>query len=95
MFKWWDFQFDASEFKCCRFISGTGSTQGFEFQKVPVTLVGNGCPPGKAQGILNGDTLSITFSEFEALASRPKVVSKSCNLRIALNVPSVPNQVCF
>ncbi|MEH2234905.1 DUF4360 domain-containing protein [Nostoc sp.] len=61
---------------------------GFDFQKIPVTLVGNGCPPGTAQGILNGDTLSITFSEFEALAPSPKVVSKSCNLRIGLNVPS-------
>ncbi|MEH1939967.1 MAG: DUF4360 domain-containing protein [Nostoc sp.] len=62
--------------------------QGFEFQKIPVILSGNGCPPGKAQAILNGDTLSITFSEFEALASPSKVVSKSCNLRIGLNVPS-------
>ncbi|MEH2391626.1 MAG: DUF4360 domain-containing protein [Nostoc sp.] len=62
--------------------------EGFTFQKVPVTLLGNGCPRGTAEGILNGDTLSITFSEFEALASPPKVVSKSCNLRIGLNVPS-------
>lgn len=62
--------------------------QGFEFQRVPVTLAGNGCPSGTAQGILNGDTLSITFDEFQALASPPKVVSKSCNLRIGLNVPS-------
>ncbi|MEH2373281.1 DUF4360 domain-containing protein [Nostoc sp.] len=61
---------------------------GFEFQKVPVTLLGTGCPDGTAEGILNGDTLSITFSEFEAKASPPKVVSKSCNLRIGLNVPS-------
>ncbi|MBN3896404.1 MAG: DUF4360 domain-containing protein [Nostoc sp. NOS(2021)] len=30
----------------------------------------------------------ITFSDFEALASPPKVVSKSCNLLIGLNVPS-------
>ncbi|MHC5731144.1 MAG: DUF4360 domain-containing protein, partial [Nostoc sp.] len=37
---------------------------------------------------MNGDTLSITFSAFEALAAPPKVVSKSCNLRIGLNVPS-------
>ncbi|MEH2361607.1 DUF4360 domain-containing protein, partial [Nostoc sp.] len=62
--------------------------QGFTFQKVPVTLLGNGCPEGTAEGILNGDTLSITFSEFEALATLSKVVSKSCNLRIGLNVPS-------
>ncbi|MEH2326316.1 MAG: DUF4360 domain-containing protein [Nostoc sp.] len=63
-------------------------TTGFEFQNVPVTLFGNGCPKGTAQGILNGDTLSITFDQFEALASPPKVVSASCNLRIGLNVPS-------
>ncbi|MHC5938822.1 DUF4360 domain-containing protein [Nostoc sp.] len=63
-------------------------TQGFEFQTVPVTLLGNGCPDGTAEGILNGDTLSVTFSAFEALASPPKVVSESCNLRIGLNVPS-------
>ncbi|MEH1842392.1 MAG: DUF4360 domain-containing protein [Nostoc sp.] len=63
-------------------------TEGFTFQNVPVSLSGNGCPKGTAQGVLNGDTLSITFSEFEALASRPNVVSKSCNLRIGLNVPS-------
>jgi hypothetical protein len=64
------------------------TTEGFEFQKLPVTLLGNGCPAGTAEGILNGDTLSITFTEFEAKASPPKVVSKSCNLRIGLNVPS-------
>ncbi|MEA5622195.1 DUF4360 domain-containing protein [Nostoc sp. UHCC 0251] len=62
--------------------------EGFEFQPVPVTLAGNGCPSGTAQGIWNGDTLSITFDEFKALASPSKVVSKSCNLRIGLNVPS-------
>ncbi|MEH2144754.1 DUF4360 domain-containing protein [Nostoc sp.] len=62
--------------------------KGFTFQKVPVTLFGNGCPAGTAEGILNGDTLSVTFSAFEALAVPPKVVSKSCNLRTGLNVPS-------
>ncbi|MCC5663459.1 DUF4360 domain-containing protein [Nostoc sp. CHAB 5784] len=63
-------------------------TEGFSFQDVPVTLTGNGCPDGTAQGVLNGDTLSITFSEFEAKAPRSRVVSASCNLRIGLNVPS-------
>ncbi|WP_375500391.1 DUF4360 domain-containing protein [uncultured Nostoc sp.] len=62
--------------------------EGFTFQKVPVTLFGNGCPKGTAEGILVGDTLSVTFSEFEAKAEPPKVVSASCNLRIGLNVPS-------
>ncbi|MEH2243907.1 DUF4360 domain-containing protein [Nostoc sp.] len=66
-------------------------TKGFEFQKVPVTLFGNGCPDGTAEGILNGDTLSVTFSEFEALAEPQKVVSASCNLRIGLNIPSGVN----
>ncbi|MBD0387959.1 MAG: hypothetical protein ICV54_15965, partial [Nostoc sp. C3-bin3] len=47
--------------------------QGFTFQKVPVTLFGNGCPEVTAEGILNGDTLSVTFSKFEAKALPPKV----------------------
>ncbi|MEH2326318.1 MAG: DUF4360 domain-containing protein [Nostoc sp.] len=63
-------------------------TPEFELQEVLVTLFGNGCPNGTAKGIWNRDTLSIRFSEFEALALPPKVVSKSCNLRIGLNVPS-------
>jgi endonuclease YncB( thermonuclease family) len=63
-------------------------TQGFEFQNVPVSFSGTGCPQGTVQGVLNGDTLSIIFSAFEAKASRPNVVSKSCNFRIGLNVPS-------
>ncbi|MCC5601091.1 DUF4360 domain-containing protein [Nostoc favosum] len=62
--------------------------EGFSFQNVPVTFAGSGCPEGKIQGVLNGDTLSITFSEFEAKAPRSRVVSASCNLRIGLNVPS-------
>ncbi|MBC6435672.1 DUF4360 domain-containing protein, partial [Nostoc sp. HG1] len=62
--------------------------QGFEFQNVPVSFSGTGCPPGKYEGVLNGDTLSITFSAFEAKAPRLKVVSASCNLRIGLNIPS-------
>ncbi|MEH2243906.1 DUF4360 domain-containing protein [Nostoc sp.] len=61
--------------------------QGFQFQTVPVTLFGNGCPSGNAQTNLNGDTLFVTLPSFEAVAVSPKVVSKSCNLRIGLNVP--------
>ncbi|MBD2447961.1 DUF4360 domain-containing protein [Nostoc sp. FACHB-152] len=56
--------------------------------EVPVTLLGNGCPDETAKGIVNGDTLSITFKEFEAKALSPLVESKSCNLRIGLNIPS-------
>jgi hypothetical protein len=63
--------------------------EGFSFQTVPVSFSGTGCPSSNTiQGVLNGDTLSITFSEFEAKAARPRVISKSCNLRIGLNVPS-------
>jgi Domain of unknown function (DUF4360) len=62
--------------------------QGFQFARVPVILSGNGCPPGSAEGILNGDTVSVIFSKFEALALPPKVVSKSCNLRVGLDIPS-------
>ena len=62
--------------------------EGFQFKKFPITLFGNGCPSGTAEGILNGDTLSITFSDFGAIASAPRVDSKSCNLRIGLDVPS-------
>ncbi|AUB37895.1 Protein of unknown function DUF4360 [Nostoc flagelliforme CCNUN1] len=62
---------------------------GFTFQNVPVSFSGTGCPSSNTlQGVLNGDTLSITFSDFEAKAPRPSVISKSCNLRIGLNVPS-------
>ncbi|MBW4425151.1 MAG: DUF4360 domain-containing protein [Nostoc desertorum CM1-VF14] len=63
-------------------------TQGFEFQNVPVSFSGTGCPPGPVQGVLNGETLSITSSAFEALASSSKGLPKSCNLRISLNIPS-------
>jgi Domain of unknown function (DUF4360) len=62
--------------------------QGFQFARVPVILSGSGCPPGSAQGILNGDTVSVIFSKFEALALPPKVVSKSCNLRVGLDIPA-------
>ncbi|MEH2144753.1 DUF4360 domain-containing protein [Nostoc sp.] len=62
--------------------------KGFEFQPVPVSFFGNGCPKGTAEAILNGDTLSVTFSAFEVIAPSPKVVSKSCSLRTGLNVPS-------
>lgn len=61
--------------------------QGFQFEAVPVTLFGNGCPSGNAQTNLNGDTLFVSLPSFEAVAVSPKVVSKSCNLRIGLNVP--------
>ncbi|MEH2273416.1 MAG: DUF4360 domain-containing protein [Nostoc sp.] len=62
-------------------------TQGFQFENVPVTVFGNGCPSGNAQTNLKGDTLFVTLPQFQALAVSPKVVSKSCNLRIGLNVP--------
>ncbi|MBD2727007.1 DUF4360 domain-containing protein [Nostoc sp. FACHB-892] len=64
---------------------------GFKFQKVDGTFFGNGCPNGTAQLVLNGDTASVTFSQFEALASPPKVVSASCNLRFGIDIPSGSN----
>ncbi len=60
-------------------------TQGFESQNVPVTFTGNGCPQGTFKAVFNRDTLSITFSEFEAKPSRNVA---SCNLRSGLIVPS-------
>lgn len=62
-------------------------TQAFQFESVPVTVFGNGCPSGNAQTSLVGNTLSVTFPRFQATALSPKVVSQSCNLRIGLNVP--------
>ena len=61
---------------------------GFKLTPSLVTLSGNGCPQGTAQGTLNGDTLSGIFSQFKAKASPSKVVSKSCNLRVSLDIPS-------
>lgn len=61
---------------------------GFKLTPSLVTLSGNGCPQGTAQGTLNGDTLSGIFSQFEAKASPSKVVSKSCNVRVSLDIPS-------
>ncbi|WP_375511500.1 DUF4360 domain-containing protein [uncultured Nostoc sp.] len=62
-------------------------TQGFQFESVPVTVFGNGCPSGNAQVSLVGNTLSVIFPRFQAVAVSPKVVSQSCSLRIGLNVP--------
>ncbi len=62
-------------------------TQAFQFESVPVTVFGNGCPSGNAVVSLVGNTLSVTFPRFQATAVSPKVVSESCNLRIGLNVP--------
>ena len=62
-------------------------TQGFQFESVPVTVFGNGCPSGNAVVSLLGNTLSVTFPRFQAIAVSPTVVSQSCNLRIGLNVP--------
>ncbi|MCC5663462.1 DUF4360 domain-containing protein [Nostoc sp. CHAB 5784] len=62
-------------------------TQGFQFESVPVTVFGNGCPSASAQTSLVGNTLSVTFPRFQAVAVSPRVVAQSCNLRIGLNVP--------
>ncbi|HEY9779868.1 MAG TPA: DUF4360 domain-containing protein [Leptolyngbyaceae cyanobacterium] len=62
------------------------SSVGFKLTPSLVTVSGNGCPQGTAQGTLNGDTLSGIFSQFKAKASPSKVVSKSCNLRVSLDI---------
>jgi hypothetical protein len=62
-------------------------TPAFQFESVPVTVFGNGCPQGNAQISLVGNTLSVTFPRFQAVAVSPRVVSESCNLRIGLNIP--------
>ncbi|WP_196526252.1 DUF4360 domain-containing protein [Nostoc commune] len=62
-------------------------TPAFQFESVPVTVFGNGCPSGNAVVSLVGNTLSVTFPRFQATAVSPRVVSQSCNLRIGLNVP--------
>ena len=65
------------------------TSEGLTIRNVPVSFSGTGCPKEDTlQAVFNGDTLSITFSEFESKAVRPKTISKSCNLRIGLNVPS-------
>ena len=62
-------------------------TPAFQFESVPVTVFGNGCSSGNAQISLVGNTLSVTFPRFQAIALPPRVVSQSCSLRIGLNVP--------
>ncbi|MBD2447960.1 DUF4360 domain-containing protein [Nostoc sp. FACHB-152] len=64
------------------------STSGFKFNDISLVLLGNGCPSGTSQAVLNGDTLSVNLPQFEAVATSPSVVSKSCNLRVGLNVPA-------
>jgi hypothetical protein len=62
--------------------------QGLEILPSPVIMSGDGCPAGTAQGVFDGDTLSIIFDGFDATANPGRVVSKSCNLRFGMNVPS-------
>jgi len=68
-------------------ISSANAAEGLELRPA-VTLSGSGCPAGSAEAILSGDTLSITFSSFRASAMRPSVDNKSCNLRVAVSVPT-------
>ena len=61
-------------------------TSAFEFTKLPATVFH--CPVrGTPEAILNGDTLSIVFSKFKAIAPPTKTVGDHCDLRINLNVP--------
>jgi hypothetical protein len=53
-----------------------------------VTLSGKGCPSGSVAGVLNGNTLSLTFNEFYTSAVRKKVNFSNCTLNVGLNIPS-------
>ena len=61
-------------------------TPAFEFKKFPVTVFDCRILV-TPEAILNGDTLSIVFSKFKAIAPPTKAVGESCDLRIELNVP--------
>lgn len=60
---------------------------GFEPKTVPVTPIGDGCPFGSAKAIMNGDTVSVLFSGFEATAVAPSVESRSCTFMIGILLP--------
>ncbi|QFS42778.1 DUF4360 domain-containing protein [Nostoc sphaeroides] len=62
-------------------------TRAFEFKKFPVTFFHCRNIFVTPEAILNGDTLSIVFSKFKAIAPPTEVVAESCTLRINLNVP--------
>ncbi|MCC5668634.1 DUF4360 domain-containing protein [Nostoc sp. CHAB 5784] len=62
-------------------------TPAFEFRKYSVIPMGYNCPPGTAEAILHGDTLSIVFSKLEAIAPRTKAVGRFCNLWFPFDVP--------
>jgi hypothetical protein len=55
---------------------------------VVVAKFGDGCPSGQFESVFNGDTLSVSFSSFEAVAPIGSVVSKTCNLVLTTVIPS-------
>lgn len=65
------------------------AVEGFSIDtSQPVQVFGDGCPGGTARGEVNGDSVSIIFSGFKANAPAGTSDTKSCNIRLALNVPS-------
>ncbi len=63
-------------------------TKGFAFKRVPVIVNGSGCPSGSAFGIVNGDSVSVIFSEMNTEAASRQFDRASCNIRMKLDVPS-------
>ncbi|WP_143589386.1 MULTISPECIES: DUF4360 domain-containing protein [Cyanophyceae] len=69
-------------------VQAVKAEEGFAFKRVPVIVNGSGCPPGSAFGIVNGNSVSIIFSEMYTEAARREFKRASCNIRMKLDVPS-------
>lgn len=54
----------------------------------PIQVFGTGCPGTTARAVQNGDSVSVIFSGFSAQAYPGTSDTKSCNIRMVLNVPS-------
>jgi endonuclease YncB( thermonuclease family) len=52
-----------------------------------VTLIGRGCPSGTVNGVMNGDTLSITFNQFDIYAQPGDTELKECWVNISYLIP--------
>lgn len=53
-----------------------------------VSLNGRGCPSGSYDGVMNGNTLVITFNDFFASAERGRNTFSNCTLNVSLSIPS-------
>jgi hypothetical protein len=59
----------------------------FAPKTIPVTPIGDGCPPGTAKAVVNGDTVAVSFSKLEAVATAPQVTSKQCTFLVGILLP--------